>query len=62
MTAKKGGIYRGIIEKLKELVPALKPLICHCDYEKQEQDAMAEWFGCQVQGCQCNIIFNLKYS
>ena len=51
MTSKKGGLYRELVAKLKDLVPALKPLICHCDFEKQEQDAMAEGFGCQVQGC-----------
>ena len=51
MTCKKGSLYRAIIAKLKDLVPALKPHICHCDFERQEQDALAEGFECQMLGC-----------
>ena len=52
MTAKKGGLYLAILSKLKELLPALKPTICHCDFERQEQEAMSESFdGCDIVGC-----------
>ena len=51
MTCKKGGLYRAIVDKLLVLVPALKPTICHCDFEKQEQDTMADSYECSVLGC-----------
>ena len=51
MTCKKGALYKAILDKLKELVPALKPTLCHCDFEKQEQDAMAQGFSCAIAGC-----------
>ena len=51
MTSKKGALYREIIDKLKELVPALAPTLVHCDFEKQEQDAMSQGYPCDIAGC-----------